>query len=123
MSSLCSVKRQLCTITARVTIVKSPPSVSSVWEALRQHCGSQRTGAHFDLSAITYSSDDRTEDLFRRLLAFCDDDLLKFGSGFSHHGEAEKENYYMFPPVENVVVYMWLILLHPNLPELVGYRT
>ena len=93
MSSLCSVKGQLCTITARVTIVKSPPSVSSVWEALRQHCSFQRTGAHFDLSAITYSSDDRTEDLFRRLLALCDDDLLKFGRGFSHHGEAEKENY------------------------------
>ncbi len=109
-------------IIARSTIVKNSTSISSVWQALRQHYGFQRTGSHFlDLVSIKYSSDDRPEDLYQQILAFFDDNLLHRDSGITHHGEVYGDEE-MTPTIENVVVYLWLLQLHPGLPKLVKQR-
>lgn len=109
-------------IISRSTIVKASTSMSSVWQALRQHYGFQRTGAHFlELTNIKPSADDRPEDLYQQILAFFDDNLLQKDSGITHHGEdwGDEE---LTPTIENTVVYLWLSLLHPNLPKLVKQR-
>ncbi|KAL7398227.1 hypothetical protein ABVT39_006424 [Epinephelus coioides] len=63
---------------------------ASVWQAIRLHYGFQCTGAHFiDLAAIKREPDERQEDLYQRLMAFTDDNLLHLhpwaGSGVIWH--------------------------------------
>ena len=75
-------------VIAQNTIVRKITSLESVWQALCQHYGFQITGSHFlDLADIKLDCDGRPEDLFQRLTAFVDDNLLKQGGGISHHGE------------------------------------
>ena len=56
------------------------------------HYGFQSTGARFlDFGEIKMEPGDRYEDLFQRLMAFADDNLLKINGGISHHGEQPNE--------------------------------
>ena len=64
---------------------------------------------------------ERPEDLFQRLMAFTEDNLLR-SNGISHHGEALLEDEEMTPTLENFVVLTWLRLIHPELPKLVKQR-
>ena len=111
-----------CPIISRNTIVKNSTSVESIWQAIRLHFGFQSTGAHFiDFADIRLDPDERPEDLFQRLMAFMEDNLLK-ADGLSHHDEKLPEDEEITPSLENFIVLTWLQLVHPELPKLVKQR-
>lgn len=111
-----------CPIISRNTIVKNSTSVEAIWQSIRLHFGFQTTGAHFiDFTNIHLEPDERPEDLFQRLMAFVEDNLLK-RAGLKHHGEDIPEDEEMSPTLENLVVLTWLRLIHHELPKLVKQR-
>ena len=111
-----------CPIISRNTIVKNSTSVDSIWSAIRLHFGFQATGAHFiDFTDIKLDTDERPEDLYQRLMAFMEDNLLR-ANVLSHHGELLDEDEDLSPSLENFVVLTWLRLIHPELPRLVKQR-
>lgn len=65
---------------------------------------------------------ERPEDLFQRLTAFVEDNLLRKNMGITHHNETIEEDEELCPSLENVIVFTWLKLLHPGLPKLVKQR-
>ena len=108
---------------SRNSIVKSSTSLNDIWQKIRQHYGFQSTGAHFlDLASITQQPDERPEDLFQRLTAFIDDQLMTVDSGISHHGEAISADEDLTLTLENTIVVLWLELIHPGLPLLVKQK-
>lgn len=112
-----------CPIISRNTIIKNSVSLDQIWQAIRAHFGFQSSGAHFlDLVNIKLKPDERPEDLFQRLTAFVEDNLLLMSSGLQHHGEPPAEDEEMTPTLENLVVLIWLQLIHKDLPSLVKQR-
>ena len=82
-----------CPVISRNSIVKSSTSLSDIWQQIRQHYGFQLTGAHFlDLASFQLESDERPEDLYQRLLAFFEDNMLCQDSAITHHGEKVDED-------------------------------
>ena len=80
-------------IISRNTIVKSSTSLECIWNAIRLHFGFQATGAHFvDLDEIKLQANEHPEDLYQRLMAFVDDNLLRNGGNLTHHHEPITEN-------------------------------
>ena len=97
--------------------------MNSIWQAIRMHFGFQSTGGHFlDFCNIKLEPEERPEDLFQRLMAFVDDNLLTANSQITHHGEVPIEDEEMSPTLENMIVLTWLRLLHKDLPHLVKQR-
>ena len=75
-----------CPVIARNCIVRNSTSLNDIWSTIRLHYGFQSTGAHFlDFSDIKFEADERPEDLYQRILAFVEDNLLTSGGGISHH--------------------------------------
>ena len=112
-----------CPIISRNTIVKSSTCMTDIWQAIRQHFGFQTTGGHFlDFINIKQEPGERPEDLYQRIMAFVDDNLLTEASNIRHHGETIDTDEELTPTLENVVVLTWLKLLHPELPRLVKQR-
>ena len=112
-----------CPVISRNSIVKNSTSLSDIWQKIRQHFGFASTGAHFlDLCNITLQPDERPEDLFQRLSAFFEDNLLTVGCGVSHHGEPVMTDEDYTPTIENTVVFLWLQLVHSGLPQLVKQK-
>lgn len=112
-----------CPVISRNSIVKNSTSLNDIWHKIRQHFGFQSTGAHFlDLANITLQPDERPEDLFQRLTAFFEDNLLTVNGGVSHHGEAVPADEDLTPTLENTIVVIWLQLIHPGLPLLVKQK-
>ena len=104
-----------CPVISRNTIIKNSTSVQSIWQAIhvRLHYGFQSTGAHFiDFSDIHFRPDERPEDLYLRLMAFVEDNLLHSDSGISHHGQPVSEDEELTPSLENFIVLTWLRLRH-----------
>lgn len=66
---------------------------------------------------IYLRSNDRSEDLYQRLLAFIDDNLIKRQKNMNLDEDEE-----MSPTVENLIVLTWLRLMNPSLPQLVNQR-
>lgn len=66
---------------------------------------------------IHLCSNDRSEDLYQRLLAFIDDNLIKRQKGMNLDEDEQ-----MSPTVENLIVLTWLRLMNPSLPQLVNQR-
>jgi hypothetical protein len=111
-----------CPVISRNTIVKNSTSVENIWQTIRLHFGFQTTGAHFiDFADIHLEANERPEDLFQRLTAFIEDNILKV-NGITHHGEAVTEDEELSPSLENLVVLTWLRLIHTDLPRLVKQR-
>ena len=112
-----------CTVIARSTIVKGSTSLTDIWQKIREHYGFQSTGAHFlDLASIALQPGERHEDLYQRLMAFYEDNLLQSGGGITHHGEQITVDEDLTPTLENTIVFMWLQLIHPALPKLVKQK-
>ena len=87
-----------CPVISRNTIIRNSTSVQSLWQAIRLHYGFQSTGAHFvHFSDIHLRSDERPEDLYQRLMAFVEDNLLHSDSGISHHGQPVSEDEELTP--------------------------
>ena len=111
-----------CPVVSRNTIVKNSTSLDSIWQAIRLHSGFQSTGAQFlDLADICLLPDERPEDLYQRLVAFVDDNLLTAECGIRHMDEPPMDEE-VTPSVQNFIVLMWLRLIHPTLPRLVKQR-
>ena len=107
----------------RATIIKQSTCLNDVWKAIRLHCGFQANGARvLDLADMALKPGERPQDLFQRLLAFLDDNLMKTDGGIRHHNETITEDEELTPSLENVVVVIWLSLLHKDLPKLIKQR-
>ena len=112
-----------CPIIARNTIVKNSTSLGQIWQTIRLHYSFQSTGAHFlDLADISLEPDERPEDLYQRLLAFIDDNLMRKNGNISHHGETIDVDEELSPSLENIIVLLWLQLIHKDLPSLIKQR-
>lgn len=112
-----------CPVISRNTIVKNCTSLNGIWQKIREHYLFQSTGAHYlDLVNISFQADESHEDLFQRLMAFVEDNLLTSHCNLTHQGEAITTDEDMSPTLENTVVVLWLKLLHPGLPMLVKQR-
>ena len=112
-----------CPVISRNTITKNCTSLNEVWQIIRAHYGFQSNGAHFiDFDDIKMESDDRPEDLYQRLMAFVEDNLLLSNNAITHHGATITEDEELTPTLENLVVLSWLRLLHPNLPRVVKQK-
>lgn len=75
-------------VISRNSIVKNSTSLNDIWQRLRQHYGFQSAGSQFlDLAAIQLLPDERPEDLFQRLMAFFEDNLLTPACEITHHGD------------------------------------
>lgn len=87
-----------CPVISRNTIVKNSTSVDQIWQTIRLHYGFQSTGGHFiDFAAIKLGANERPEDLYQRLMAFVEDNLLRRDSGIAHHGDVVREDEELTP--------------------------
>ncbi len=112
-----------CPVIARNQIIKSATSITHVWQIIRAHFGFQSTGGHFlDIADFKREADERPEDLFQRLTAFVEDNLLSRNDSITHHGQVMEEDEEITPTIENFIVVTWLKLVHPDLPKLIKQR-
>ena len=103
-----------CSVFSRNTIVKNSTSKGSIWSAICLHFSFKATRAHFqDLSEIHLKHGKRPEDLYQRLMAFIEDNLLHSNS-IQHHGALLTEDEELTPTSENFFVLTWLRLVHPD---------
>ncbi len=75
-----------------------------------------------DFNDIQLQPDERSEDLYQRLVSFVEDNLLNANDGVQHHGEAITSDEEVSPNLENMIVLTWLRLIHPSLPAMVKQR-
>ena len=76
-----------CPVISRNTIIKNSTSIDSIWQAIRAHYGFQSNGSHFiDFINLKLEPDERHEDLYQRIMAFIEDNLLTPNSDILHHG-------------------------------------
>ena len=112
-----------CPVISRNTIVKNSTSLSLLWRTTRLHYGFQSTGSHFiDFIDINLQPDERPEDLYQRLVAFVEDNLLQRDSQILHHGDVMTVDDELSPSIENMIVLTWLRLINHALPKLVKQR-
>jgi len=112
-----------CPVISRNSIVKSSTSLSTIWQLIRQHYGFQSSDSHFlDLASIKLEPDERPEDLYQRLMAFYEDNLLTTACGITHNGEVVAADEDMTASLENTVVVLWLQFINPGLPMLVKQK-
>ena len=113
-----------CPVISRNIIIRNSINMASIcWKARRSHFGFQSTGFHFlDLADFKLENEERPEDLFQRLTAFFDDNLLSKESGLTHNGEKLEEGEETSPSLENTIVLLLLQLIHLDLPKLVKHR-
>jgi hypothetical protein len=112
-----------CPVISRNSILKNSTSINDIWHKIRQHFGFQSTGARFlDLATLKLQHDERPEDLFQRIMAFFEDNLLTVTGGITHHGEVPTSDEDLTPSLENTVVVIWLQLIHQGLPQLVQQK-
>ena len=112
-----------CGVISRGTITKNSVSLRYIWQEIRLHYGFQSTGAHFlDLANMSLGVNERPEDLYQRMLAFYEDNLLTSTCGISHHGEILAADEELTPTLENTVVLLWLQQVSAGLPQLVKQR-
>ena len=107
-----------CPVIARNSIVKNSTSLQQIWQSIRLHFGFQSSGSHLpDFTAIQLQPDERSEELYQRLMAFSEDNLLKSDQDVTHHGVQPSSDEDMSPSLENFIVLHWLSLLRPR-PQL-----
>lgn len=109
-----------CSVIFRNTIAKNSTSMDSIWSAIRLHFGFEATGPLFlDFLEIHLEHREGPENLYQRLVAFTEDNLLRSNS-IQQHGALLTEDEELTPTLENfIVLTFWLRLVHPDLPQLV----
>ena len=80
------------------------------------------TSSFLDFSDLKLEPDENNEDLFQRLMAFVDDNLMTAGGGRSHHDEFPAVDEDLSPSLGNMIVLHWLKLIQQYLPRLVKQR-
>ena len=73
----------------------------------------------FDFARLKLEPGECAEDLYQRLMSFVEDSLLRKDGKLLHNDEALSNNEEMTPTRENLVVLIWLRLIHEDLPRLV----
>lgn len=112
-----------CPVISRHSVIRNSTSIDGIWQAICLHYGCHCTGVHFiDFAAIKREPDERPEDLYQRLMAFADHNLLRKDSDISHMGEPVTEDEELTPSLENLIVLTWLFIIHADLPRLVKQR-
>ena len=112
-----------CPVISRNSIVKSSTCLNDIWAKIREHYGIQLTGTHFlGLTELKQEPDESVEDLFQKITAFMEDNLLQAGSKITHHNKAVAKDEVMTPTLENVIVALWLQTIHPGLPNLIRQK-
>ena len=109
-----------CPVISRNSILNAT-SLPEIWQMIRLHYGFQANGAHFiDLADIKLLPDESPEDLYQRLMAFIEDNLLLRTDGnITHYGDTPDEDEELSPSLENFIVLQWLTLVHHELPHIV----
>ena len=71
-----------CPVISRNRIIKASTALSDIWQAIRLHFGFQSTGGYFlDIANIKLEPNERPEDLFQRITAAVEDNLLTTAGG------------------------------------------
>ena len=110
-------------VISRNQITKNSTSLNDIWSKLREHYGIQTSGAKFiGVVDIQLGPGERYEDLYQRILAFFEDNLLTTDCGISHHGDDITTNEELTPSLENMVVLIWLQRIHEGLPGLIKQK-
>ena len=87
-----------CPIISRNAIIKNSTSMNQIWQTIRTHYGFQSTGAHFiDFVDFKLEADERPEDLFQRLMAFTEENLLCHDSTITQDGQIPNEDEELSP--------------------------
>ena len=111
-----------CPVISRNSIINST-CLPNIWQLIRLHYGLQSTRGHFlDLADIDMLPDDNPEDVYQRLMAFVEDNLLKKDGNITHHRETLDDDEELTPSLENLISLRWLTTLHCGLPKLVKQR-
>ena len=77
-----------CPIISRNHIIRDSVSLNDVWQAIRLNFGFHTTDARFiDLAYIELRPEEKPEDLYQRILAAVEDNLLTQNGGITHHGQ------------------------------------
>ena len=112
-----------CPIISRNRIIQDSVSLNDVWQAIRLHFGFHTTSARFiDLAYIEQRPEEKPEDLYQRILAAIEYNLLTQNGGITHHGQVIDVDEELTPTLENFVVLTWLRLLHKDLSALIRQR-
>ena len=112
-----------CCVIYRNSIIKQSVSLDDIWRKILQHYGFQSTGSHFlELANITLLPNERHVDLYQRIMAFFEDNLLIANGNLTYHGESIDTDEDLSPTLENTIVVLWLKTIHPGLPQLVKQR-
>lgn len=94
-----------CPVISRNTIVKNSTCIEHIWQVIMLHFGFQSIGAHFiDFATIKLEPNEGPEDLYQRLMAFVEDNLLRKDSGITHRGVPVVEDEEVSPTIENFTV-------------------
>ena len=110
-------------IVSRKSIIERTTSLEDVWQLIRAYFGFQTSGSYFlDFADICLKEGERSEALYQWLVSFVEDNLLTANSVLSHHGEKYEENEELTPTLENIIVLLWLKLIHKDLPKLVKQK-
>ena len=94
-----------------------------IQQIIRLHYGFRTTGAHLiDFATIKLEPLERPEDLYQRLMAFIEDNLLRKDMGLTHNDIHISEDEDISQPLDNFVVLTWLRLINAHLPKLIKQR-
>ena len=107
-----------CLVKLLITFLSSLAIQSSATQLLSMEFGKLFDNTIVDLANIKLKPDQRPEDLYQCLMSFIEDNLLTRASGITHHGAIPEADEELSLSFENIVVYMWLQVLHPSLPSL-----
>ena len=112
-----------CPVISRNTITKKCKSIGEIYQTIRLHYGFHSSGSQFlDFADIKLEPDELPEDLYQRIVAFVEDNLMTSTNGITHHGAPTTDDEEVTPTLENFIVLTWLQLLHKELPKLVKQR-
>lgn len=111
-------------VISRQSMIRNSTSLDSIWQMICAHYGFQISGIYFlDLADMKQEHSEKHQDLYQRLVAFVEDNLVVKDGPLSHHGEKRiEEDEDMTPSLENMVVMIWLKLIHKDLPRLVKQK-
>ena len=91
-----------CCVISRNSVIKQSVSLGDIWRKIREHYGFQSTGSHFlELANITLLPNERHEDLYQRIMAFFEDNLLTANGNLTHHDESIDTDEDLSPTLEN----------------------
>ena len=99
-------------------------SLESIWNRLRMFYGFRRTGSRIlDLyESNKLEMNESRESLWEKLYSFTENQLLTPNGGITHNNVKQETTEEFTPTLLNLLVTIWLHIIHPSLPSLVKQR-